>query len=247
MFSKSNAGCDIVLAHSTYPLRTAKNSDQIISDVKDATGIDICVIDGATEARYSFLGATSGLHHETPCVIDIGGGSTELSIGKEKSLLYRKSIPIGAVNLTERFITSYPINDGEFSALDRHIELTLKQGFSIDLNISVGIAIAGTPTTLACMKLGLTEFDEEKIDKSVLTLGEMNYFIAELSKLHPDEILKRYGFVVKGREDVLLTGTLILTKIMNFLQLGSIVVSSNGLRHGAVIEYLFKTSGKYFE
>jgi len=238
--------CEIVLAHSTYPLRTAQNAQQVIEDVFKETGIRISVIDGETEARFSFLGATSGGGNGNPCVIDIGGGSTELSIGNNNTISYRKSIPIGAVNLTEQFFKSFPPTKPAFRELVNFVSTTLRENYSIKQKISVGIAIAGTPTTLACMKLGLTDFDEEKINSCTLSSFEMNMFINELSLLTPKEILGKFSTVVKGREDVLLTGTLILTKIMEFLELETITISSHGLRHGAVIDYLFTTSGKYF-
>ncbi len=238
--------CDIVLAHSTYPLRTARNSEKVISDVFKETGIKITVIDGATEARFSFLGATSSVAHESLCVIDIGGGSTELSTGRNNEVTYRKSVPIGAVNLTEQFFHSFPPRKTMFRELNSYIEKTLEENYRIESKISRGIAIAGTPTTLAAMKFGLQDFEEEKINGCILTAFELKIFISELSLLTPKEILVKYGNVVKGREDVLLTGTLILSKILEFLNLESVTVSSHGLRHGAVIDYLFKTSGKYF-
>lgn len=238
--------CDIVLAHSTYPLRTAQNSAKVILDVFRETGIKISVIDGATEARFSFLGATSGAAAESPCVIDIGGGSTELSTGRNNEVSYRKSVPIGAVNLTEQFFLSFPPTKAMFRELNKYVEMTLRENYHIESKISKGIAIAGTPTTLAAMKFGLEEFDEAKINGCVLTAFELKMFVSELSLLTPKEILAKYGNVVKGREDVLLTGTLILSKILEFLNLESVTASSHGLRHGAVIDFLFKTSGKYF-
>jgi exopolyphosphatase / guanosine-5'-triphosphate,3'-diphosphate pyrophosphatase len=238
--------CEIVLAHSTYPLRTAQNSAQVILDVFRETGIKITVIDGKTEAKFSFLGATSGAANESPCVIDIGGGSTELSTGRNNEVTYRKSVPIGAVNLTEQFFLSFPPTKAMFRELNQYVATTLKENYNIESKISKGIAIAGTPTTLAAMKFGLQEFEEDKINGCVLAAFELKMFISELSLLTPKEILSKYGNVVKGREDVLLTGTLILSKILEFLNLDSVTVSSHGLRHGAVIDFLFKTSGKYF-
>ncbi len=242
----ADKNCEIVLAHSTYPLRTAQNSGKVILDVFRETGIKITVIDGAAEARFSFLGATSGAANINPCVIDIGGGSTELSTGRNNEVTYRKSVPIGAVNLTEQFFHSFPPTKTMYRELNKYVEMTLQENYHIKSSISRGIAIAGTPTTLAAMKFGLQDFEEDKINGCVLTAFELKMFISELSLLTPKEILSKYGNVVKGREDVLLAGTLILSNILEFLNLESVTVSSHGLRHGAVIDYLFKTSGKYF-
>ena len=88
--------------------------------------------------------------------------------------------------------------------------------------IDTWIAIAGTPTTLACIKLNLKDYNEELVEGSTLSKEELNNFIKELSKLSSKDIVQKYSIVVKGREDVLLAGTIILSEIVNRLNLPEI-------------------------
>ena len=100
------------------------------------------------------------------------------------------------------------------------------------------IAIAGTPTTLACIKHNLKEYDESLIEGSILTKVEIQIFFEMLSKLTPDEIKAKFGNVVSGREDVLFAGTGILHTLMECLNIPEVIVSTKGIRYGAIINYL---------
>jgi exopolyphosphatase/guanosine-5'-triphosphate,3'-diphosphate pyrophosphatase len=102
------------------------------------------------------------------------------------------------------------------------------------------IAIAGTPTTLACIQKGLSEFDEEAIEGSLLKLSDLEKLINELSVLRKNKIFDLYKSVVKGREDVLLAGTIILLEIMKLTKLNEVIVSTKGIRYGAVLEYIIR-------
>ncbi|MBI2416543.1 MAG: hypothetical protein HYV28_01310 [Ignavibacteriales bacterium] len=240
--------CEIVLAGGTYPFRTAENVPQVIAAIKEQTGITIDILSPETEAAYSFLGASYiGSARQKPVVIDIGGGSTEISYGASRILLYRKSVPFGAVNLTEKFFTNGIVSPERIAALQLHVRDVLCNEFSIDFTITNCLAIAGTPTTLAAMNAGLLSFDEMLIDGRILTKNEIDFFIPELASLSPAEVLQKYGSIVAGREDVLLAGTIILSEILRFLKIPELQVNAKGLRHGAVFEYCFKTFGKYFE
>lgn len=240
--------CEIILAGGTYPFRTAENAPQVIATIKEQTGITIDILSPETEAAYSFLGASyTSTARQKPVVIDIGGGSTEISYGASRILLYRRSVPLGAVNLTEKFFVDGIVSPDRVSALKLFVRNILCNEFSIDFNITNCLAIAGTPTTLAAMKTGLLSFDEMLIDGRILTKNEIDFFIPELASLSPAEVLQKYGSIVAGREDVLLAGTIILSEILRFLKIPELQVSAKGLRHGAVFEYSFKTFGKYFE
>lgn len=240
--------CSEIVAGGTYPFRAAANAQEVISFIKANTGISITVLEPELEAEFAFLGATYlSKANEKPMVIDIGGGSTELSYGSSKILLYKKSIPIGAVNLTERYFSSVAEQQENLMEVRTNLQKQLREAFRNDMEITKTVGIAGTPTTLAAIKAGLLSFDEALLDGSELTKDELESFIEELSTLSPSEALKKYGPLLKGREDVLLAGTVILCEVLNFLHQKKVTVSTNGLRHGLLFNYCFKTFGKYFE
>jgi exopolyphosphatase/guanosine-5'-triphosphate,3'-diphosphate pyrophosphatase len=100
------------------------------------------------------------------------------------------------------------------------------------------IAVAGTPTTLSCIDQNLHDYDEDLVEGSLLTTGKLESIAAELAKLNPQQVLEKYGKVVKGREDVLLTGTILLKTIADYFGIETIAVSGRGIRYGAVIDFI---------
>ncbi len=92
------------------------------------------------------------------------------------------------------------------------------------------------------MNLGLKEFEEKKVDKSLITFQDMKLMVKELSSLIPVEILNRYGSVMKGREDIIFAGAFILYKFMEIFGIEKIAVSTRGIRYGAIVNYLRKTN-----
>jgi len=76
------------------------------------------------------------------------------------------------------------------------------------------------------------------VEGAVLTLAELDEISSELSLYKPGDILNKYGEIVKGREDVLLTGTIILRTIIHYFGAEEIMVSGRGIRYGAVVDFM---------
>jgi len=148
--------CSEVLINATQALRVAKNSDRIITDIKNELGFEVNIIPGNREAYLSFLGAQSGFEqNNSALVIDIGGASTEIILGYEENISFQKSFPIGVVTLTEKFLHDEIKNKNLLEA-EKNIAEVLNELNGLELTNSSVIAVAGTPTTLACAKQNLT-------------------------------------------------------------------------------------------
>ncbi len=231
--------CKYTILTATNALRIASNSKIIIEDIKSTYNFDVNIISGKDESRLSFLGAVSNKNykHKT-LVIDIGGGSTEIIVGQNNKLIYNESYPIGVVSLTEKYFKNSPPLIEEINQFIKSINNYLSN--IPKLSPKIAISIAGTPTTLACMKKGLMSFDESQIDGAILTTTEIKEFAETLIRLNPKSILEYYGKIVEGREDILLAGTIILNLILNHFNLTETIVSSKGIRYGAIIDFLQK-------
>ncbi|MDR3610797.1 MAG: hypothetical protein P4L27_09555 [Ignavibacteriaceae bacterium] len=230
--------CKTVLVTATNAFRISANSSVIINTVKNKLGIQINIVHGKKEAEYSFLGGISGLNKEQSnlLVIDIGGGSTELIYGNPSSIVYSNSFQTGVVSGTEHFF----IHDPPLSNEINKFETFLSELF-INLNIpgsTKAIAIAGTPTTLACIQKGLDNYNEDEVEGSILKLEDINKLKGELSLLSSNEIGGKYKQVIVGREDIIFAGTIILYKLMNLLNLSEVIVSTRGIRYGAIVDFL---------
>ena len=236
-----NHNCGYVIAKATAAMRRARNKDEIKEYVKNNYGIDIEIISGETEAKLSYLGASSILPEvENKMVIDIGGGSTEIIYGEKDNILFRKSFQIGAVTLTDKFIRNERVTLEELEQIKDYCREIFYELPSVIPNSLPAIAVAGTPTTLSCIKQGLKTYIEEKVEGSILTIDEFNMLKDELSGLTPSERLNKYGEVISGREDVILSGVIILSHIAEILKLHEYHVTGKGIRYGAIVDYLNK-------
>lgn len=228
-----------VICTATNAMRVAKNSNQIITDIKDKLGIEIDVINGDREAELTFLGASTVLNDvDQKIVVDIGGGSTELILGNKENILYKKSFPIGAVNTTERFFNGNVPTASEINLLTEFVYNTFNELNNLDTKNIPLIAVAGTPTSLSAVHLGITEYDENLVEGSVLTDEIIEKFIQYFSDHSAAQILLKYGKILKGREDIILAGSIILKAVMKLTHNKQIIVSGKGIRYGSVISYM---------
>jgi exopolyphosphatase/guanosine-5'-triphosphate,3'-diphosphate pyrophosphatase len=234
--------CDKVLVTGTNAFRMANNTPEIKDDIKKLLKYDLNVISGEEEAEYAYLGAISNLDRpDNSMVVDIGGSSTEIIIGEKYKIISKNSLQLGSVSATEQYLNNSPPLLVEFENLTKEIQNLLLAFDKNNVPKSV-IAIAGTATTLACMKLGLKEFEEKKVDKSLIFFQDIELIIKELSSLKPAEILDRYGLVMKGREDIIFAGSFILYKFMDIFGIEKVTVSTRGIRYGAIVHYLKNTN-----
>ena len=229
--------CDRILVNGTQALRIASNSKEILSKIKEKFNFDLNIIPGETEALYSFKGALSSFtENENFVMIDIGGASTEIVFGNKDEIYFKKSFPIGVVVGKEKYLLSNPPKDEEIAKLKTELRKIFEELLKIEVHNSKIIAVAGTPTTLAALKLGLEEYSESKIEKSFLTNTDLEYFANKFQKLTYAEIKYHFSPIIIGREDVILSGTLILDYLLQLFNNEMLFVSGRGLRYGAILD-----------
>lgn len=237
----SEYNCKNILLKATNAMRIASNSDEICALVKSKLDLNIEIIDGKNEAEFSYLGASSTFaQFDKKMVIDIGGGSTEIIFGNSKEIYFKHSFQTGVVSLTEKYFNIRPVSQNDISkAEDFSNKLFEEFASNIPNNLNT-ISVAGTPTTLSCIKQNLRDYDEKKVEGSFITLDEIIQLKDKIAKILPDEMTANFGNVVEGRQDVLFAGILILESIMKLKKLNKIFVSGRGLRYGIIIDYINK-------
>lgn len=218
---------------ATSQARDAKNGAEFFAKVEAETGFLFKVISGDDEARMSFIGALlPGMEPRKSAVIDIGGGSTEL-ISSEGG----KSVDVGSVRFTERYLKSDPVTDDEFwacqAAIDESLEELRSWRETLPANVQL-VAVAGTATTLAAYYLGLSHFDADKINEVTVTRGDIHRMVEELKWRTVEERCQLAG-MERERADVILAGALILWRAMELLNFRECRVSARGLRYGALL------------
>jgi len=229
---------DIVRVSATNALRIAANANEIVQQIKVRFGFEVNIISGELESEYAFLGAVPpSAKEKLSLVIDIGGGSTELITGKDNIINFRKSFQTGSVSATENYLKHSPPELQELTKLDNEISKIFTR-IKNNLVPELTFAVAGTPTTISCMIKDLKEFDESIVEGSHLSFSDLKQLSEELKLLTSNQIKHRFGNVMRGREDIILGGSLILLKVMELIKLSEVIVSAKGIRYGAIHKYL---------
>jgi exopolyphosphatase/guanosine-5'-triphosphate,3'-diphosphate pyrophosphatase len=226
-------------AVATSAVRDAENRDVFLGRVQREAGFHVEVISGEEEARLTMLGIRSGLPPEAPDLLglDIGGGSTEFIFARNGRRPVVRSIDLGVVRLTERFLRQDPPAAREIEAARRCIrqETLAVRPILGDVSHMTFVGTAGTITTLAAMAQRLTAYEPARIHQYQLGLST----ITELEQdLLTRTKAQREGLpgLERGREGVIVAGALILRTVMETLELSDCLVSDLGLREGVLID-----------
>ena len=232
---------DRVVAVGTRALREASNPELLLDAARRRLAVEIEIISGEDEAVWTYRGAVSGITTtgESPprfLAIDIGGGSTEFTIGTATDVLLALSTPLGAVRVAEKFFRSDPPSVAEIETAMDVIRAALQESRLMAAGargLSV-VGIGGTVTTLAAIRQNLRDYDPTRIEGFTLTRHDVEELSAQLGRMKLEEI-RNIPQVSAGREDVLFAGSLILRETMRFFDIGTLRVSDRGLRYGMIL------------
>lgn len=226
-------GVQKIACVGTNALRTASDADHFIHKVQRECDITPRVIDEKEEAMLSYLSVQQDpLMPKNAVVMDVGGGSTEYIFHHEESPanhLHTISLPLGAVGLTEQFLSHDPPTHDETIKLRDEIGNALRSIPSSLKGELVGIG--GTAVTLGSMHLGLDVFDREKIHGLRLTINELHALVKELQERDLVARKKIKG-LPPNRADIILAGVMIILVTMEKFKKETLHISSFGLRYG---------------
>ena len=228
-----------IICFATSATRDANNRDYFIKKVFDETKIKINCISGNEEAYINFKGVISSFDKnfkENILVFDIGGGSTEFTLGNINGIKKEISLNIGSVRITEKFF----LDNGIYNYCEENrikakewVKENLKELKDFKNENFTLIGVAGTTTTQVSVREKMEVYDSEKIHLSSLTSKEINdnldLFIKNINK---QEIK---GLDTK-RKDVIIGGTIILKEILEYFEKDFVIVSENDNLMGAILE-----------
>lgn len=232
-------GHERVRAVGTAALRRAANAREFVAAARERTGIAIEVIGGDEEARLGFAAVAAESASADLAIVDVGGGSTEVVCDRGRS---RKSTPIGAVVLTERFLgeradLAWP--DAQWSSLLREIELGCRElderfGQPRDGRAVEVVALGGTGANLACLVLSLSRFDVGAAEGRRLSTRDARRWSETLRALDVPERL-RLG-IERERAAILPAGLACLAGALDRGAVQEFRVTGHGLRYGVLRE-----------
>ena len=209
-----------IVALTTSAARDADNRQEFLEIVRVKTNITIETITGEREAELIFRGVTSDpvFANDRLLVMDIGGGSAEFILGEAGKIERLRSLPLGAVRLTERF--------PEFADLAEYLRTTLHRelaGFGDGRFVATG----GTNTTLVRVLKG-------EVDHAKFTLDEVRSLVLKLNAMSLEQRRQVPGLPLE-RADIIVAGGAVVLFAMETLGVYELTVSVRNLRYGALL------------
>jgi len=231
-------GGQTIRAVTTEALRQAHNATEVLQQIKEETGIAFEIISGEEEATLTLLAVrhrlrSLSLEEDSFVLVDIGGGSTELILHTPMGT-YKRSFPIGIVTTSQHYHTleairlALPIEMAEIRNFCQEAYATYNQP-------SLFVTTAGTPTTVAAMKLGQTyaTYDPQQINGTVLTVIELERYLQQLLAMPLEDRERTVGI---GRSDLIAAGILIFEELFSILGFKECMVVDDGLREGIALQ-----------
>jgi exopolyphosphatase / guanosine-5'-triphosphate,3'-diphosphate pyrophosphatase len=232
-------GADRAIAVLTSAARDASNGQEFADTVRERYGLEPHVISGDEEARLTFLGATSERDPQDTAptvVIDIGGGSTEIVIGRGHETTFHVSNQTGVVRETERHIHTDPPTEAELEHTREDVRAILRRGVPEAERDAVehGIAVAGTATSLGAIAQELEPYDPEKVHGYRLSRGECRQILDRLASI-PLEERRRVPGLHPDRAPTIVAGVIILLEVLDLFGLQEVEVSEHDILRGAAL------------
>lgn len=227
------AEVDGVYAIATSAVRDAVNREVFLDAVRSETGMSVEMISGEEEARLGFLGVSKGVAQsglvkadDYILVVDIGGGSTELIVGRAGEIEYAISLDVGAVRLHDKFVKSDPVELSEQQDMSDFIRISIKEALTQiqTYPLKAVIGIGGTITTAGSMALEMEDYDRKKIHNYYVPLDIIHNKNRKLLSQTVEERKLMLGLQPK-RADIIPCGFMILQQLLLGLEKIGISIS----------------------
>lgn len=235
-----------VKAAATAAVRQAKNNKEIIERMQKTTGIRVDLLSGKEEAFYGFFAVAHSMDTPSAVTIDIGGGSTEITIFRDKSLQHSFSFPFGTVSLKQKFVSGEILNSDEKKELRQFVKKQFEKLKWIPNASLPIIAIGGSARNLAQVHQhivdypisGVHQYEMKKTD-----LQGLNYYLGNMTI----EQLKQLDGLSSDRADIIGIALEVFLVLMDVVGNNSFQVSKKGLREGLIMSRVLETDSSAFD
>ena len=230
-----------VTAVATSAVREADNRHELIERAAAEAGIHVEVISGVEEARLIHLGVLQAVpvYDQRLLLCDIGGGSTELLVGRQGKVLASRSHKLGAIRLTKRFFNDNPTDAAAIDRCRRHVRSAIapfaREIRALDVEVMVGSS--GTIASLAEMAAERGSGTRPRTIRNLeLTRDDLDGIVADLVAAPTNKERADLPGMDPGRADIILAGALILEQVMHELGQTALAVSDYALREGVLLD-----------
>ena len=239
-------GCEEMLSFATSAVRDAVNSDALLDQVRERTGVDIEVLSGEDEARLTFLAVRRwfGWSAGRLAVFDIGGGSLEIAGGVDERPDVAWSLPLGAARLARSFFDHGP-SDDELRQLRRRIRTEIARDAGNLLRSGTPHRAAATSKTFRSLGriCGAAASGEGALVPRTLPIEGLIEWIPKLIAMSPEELADLPG-VSPSRTHQIVPGALVAEACMDIFDLAELEICPWALREGVILERIDKLSAR---
>lgn len=237
-----NKGFERIAAVATSAVREAKNGGDFVDLVEEQTGIKIRVISGIEEARLIFLGVrhSMSLSDGRTLVVDVGGGSVELIVGTREGLQHAKSLKLGAIRLSDQYLTKTPPTEGMRKQLDETVTITVQDAldaFKVKPFDAV-VATSGMAGNLAeIVHLKQTGRPLPQLNLARVKLKDLRAVEIEIGQSSVKARLSIPGLDPK-RVDTLFPAVVVLRHVLELSGVDEMTVCDKAIREGVIYDFI---------
>jgi exopolyphosphatase / guanosine-5'-triphosphate,3'-diphosphate pyrophosphatase len=238
-------GVEEILVAATSAVREAENGSDLITQASQQLGLRVRVISGSEEARLIHLAAAYavGTGAERAVTIDIGGGSTEITLGTAARMEAGRSFKIGTIRLAEKFATRDPLPRRDIQRIEAHIARQTS-GFLQQIRrrgFSRVIGTSGTLLTIGTLATGTSPRSPSDLRRLVVPSDAIRKLRKRLVTMSLEERLKIPGLDPR-RADLAPIGAILAEALLDRLRADELTLSDFALREGLVLDYIRRNS-----
>ena len=225
---------DDVFVVGTAALRDAKNSDEIIENIRRKYDFEVEVLSGHEEGITTSIGVLHFMQNtENFLIIDIGGRSTEFIYEFENKII-SKSLNLGVVTLSEKYFSNLPIGQELIDEAKLKIETELSQLDIKDKKNVIGVS--GTALSLASIFIDQQNFNEEELHEIKIDIDNIQAINKRILKMTEAEIITKFRGIDPKRASTITSGIFLLEIILSNYSNSAIIISKNDILEGLILK-----------
>jgi exopolyphosphatase/guanosine-5'-triphosphate,3'-diphosphate pyrophosphatase len=228
--------CEEIRIVATAALRKARNRDEFINYAKEEIGVDVELLSGESEAMYDYIGSINSLSKNNYIFMDIGGGSTEIGLVKDRKLINSISLSFGAVDLANTFNLRDKPKDDDLKKLEEYIEDKYKEVSWLDEGKNLPlIGIGGTIRTIGKIQKRKDNYPLSAIHNYYIDTKDVDELFEQVSLIgrKKRETISGLG---KDRSDIFVGACGAVKHLLDHCGSSQLVISRDGLREGLMFE-----------
>ena len=239
-------GVTDVRAAATAAIRQATNRNEIIKRMSKKLGLKIDLLSEEQEAYYGFAGVAYSLATPSAVTIDIGGGSTEITLFKDKELMHSYSFPFGTVSLKQMFVKGEVLSTNEQQQLNDYVREQFAQiAWIKDCNLPV-IGIGGSARNIAQVHQQRQNYGLTGVHGYEMTAQDLRKLNDYLGNMTYDE-LKQLDGLSSDRADIIVPALSVFRILLNIVGTTRFQLTKKGLREGLVMERILEKDPTAFD